>query len=163
MVSDGGLPSVEEGNIFFGFSLRSPERGYIESCLVGWLLGKNCWNWEMKFCVMRDKREMSLNEKLLNLILDGLNLSLQFGSLICCHRARNNGPIHTTSPTKGRPGGNKYVGDILVLAKKREMEENLNWLSVGSHDDEFGDASIEGLCCCNNHRGSDKEFASYHQ
>jgi hypothetical protein len=103
------------------------------------------------------ERGRSLDEELLNLILDGLNLSLQLGSFIRRYRAGNNSPVDSTGPAKGCSRGHKDVGDSLVLAEEREVEENLNGLSVGSHDNEFGDTAIEGLGCCIIHRRSDKD------
>ena len=42
---------------------------------------------------------------------------------------------------------NEHIRHVLILAKKWQMEKNLNWLGIGSHDDYFADTAIEGLGC----------------
>ena len=46
-------------------------------------------------------------------------------------------------------GSNEYYysRDVLVLAKQRQMEQNLQRLSVRCHDDELTDTAIQSFCC----------------
>ena len=78
--------------------------------------------------------------------LDGLDLTIELSSLICRHASGNDGSRDSTSPTKGSLGGDKDVWDVLVFAEKWEMEDDLDRLDVGCHDDKLADPSIEGLC-----------------
>jgi len=112
------------------------------------------------------------NEELLNVSLEGKDLGLELRSLVRGHGAGNHGPGGTAGTAKGLLGGNKDVGNVLiekkkeekksekkekknlsvifeasnlVLAEKGQVKENLNGLSVSSHDDELGDTAVEGL------------------
>jgi len=42
----------------------------------------------------------------------------------------------------------KGKGKYLVLAEKRQVEENLQRLSVGGHDNELRDTAVQGLGGC---------------
>ncbi len=37
--------------------------------------------------------------------------------------------------------------NVLVFAKKRQMQQNLQGLCVGCHHDEFTDTAIQSFCC----------------
>jgi hypothetical protein len=39
------------------------------------------------------------------------------------------------------------VGDVLVLAEEGEVENDLNGLDVGGHDDELGDTTVQAVLC----------------
>ncbi len=40
---------------------------------------------------------------------------------------------------------NEDIGDVLVLAEQRQVEQDLKGLSVGSEHDELGDTTVESL------------------
>ena len=44
-----------------------------------------------------------------------------------------------------RLGPDKDVWNVFVLAEQRQMQDDLQWLRIGSHDDEFGDAAVQRL------------------
>jgi hypothetical protein len=86
-----------------------------------------------------------LNKEVLNFSLDGLDLRLQFRAFITSDRCRNHSTGHTTSSAQSLLGRDKDVGDILVFAKKGQVQENLKRLGIGSHDNEFRSSSVESL------------------
>ena len=42
-------------------------------------------------------------------------------------------------------GGHEHVRHVLVLAQQREVQEDLQRFRVGRHDDELGDAAVQGF------------------
>lgn len=54
-------------------------------------------------------------------------------------------PFTTSSRHSRSLGRDKAVGDVLVLAQEGEVEDNLDGLDVGGHDDELGDTTVERL------------------
>lgn len=86
-----------------------------------------------------------LDQQGLDLVLDGVDLVLDGRTVVGGDRGSNNGSRDTTGSTKGSLGGHKHVGDVLVLAQQRKVQENLDGLGVGSHDDELGDTSVKSL------------------
>ena len=96
--------------------------------------------------ILRDKRVVdNLDQELLDLELDGQDLGLEIRTLVGGDGASNNGAGDTAGTAESGLGGDENVGDVLVLAKKRQVQENLNGLGVGGHDDELGDTTVEGL------------------
>jgi len=94
---------------------------------------------------MTQSKIQPLNQQSLNLILDGPNLALQLGGLVRGDTGGDNATADTTSAAKRDLGRNKNVGDVLIFTKKRQVEENLDGLSVGGEHNEFADTTIEGL------------------
>lgn len=88
---------------------------------------------------------MLLNQQGLDLVLDGKDLVLDAGSIVGSHRSSNHRTGNSASSTKGSLRGNKNVGHVLVLAQKRQVQQNLNGLSVSSHDNELRDTSVQGF------------------
>jgi len=88
---------------------------------------------------------LELDEELLNLLLNRGDLRLELGALIGNHGGRNDRARHPTGPSKSLFGAHKDVRHILVLTEKREMQQNLQGLRVGRHDDELGQATVERL------------------
>lgn len=78
--------------------------------------------------------------------LDGINLALDLPGLTADDGASNDGPRDTASASDGRLGGEEDVRDVLVLAEEGQVEEDLDGLSVGRHDDQLGDTAVERLC-----------------
>lgn len=90
-------------------------------------------------------RKQNLDEKPLNLVLQGPNLSLQLRRLIGGDRGRDDSAGNTAGTPKGDLRGDKNVGDVLVFAEEREMEEDLEGGGVGGENDEFGNTPVERL------------------
>lgn len=91
---------------------------------------------------------LRLDQELLNLELDGLNLSVQLPSLVGGDTGGNDSPRDTTSSAESSLAGQKDVGDVLVLTEERKVEQDLDGLSVSGHDDELADTTVEGLVGC---------------
>lgn len=88
---------------------------------------------------------MLLNQQGLDLVLNGEDLVLDAGSVVRSHRSSNHRTGNSTGSTKGSLGGNKNVRHVLVLTQKRQVQQNLNRLSVSSHDDELRNTSVQGF------------------
>ena len=88
----------------------------------------------------REKRKRKTYSK-----LDGLDLALKLPSLVGCDRARDDRARNTTGPTKSSLAGNKDIRNVLVLAEQGKVEDNLDGLDVGSHDNELADTTVESL------------------
>ena len=86
-----------------------------------------------------------LDQELLNLVLEGLDLALKLRALVSGDRSCNDRAGHAARAAERLLGGHEHVGNVLVLAQEWEVEENLKWLSVGSHDNKFGDATVKRL------------------
>ena len=61
------------------------------------------------------------------------------------YRCSNDGPGHSACASESLLGRHEHIWHVLVLAKQREMQQNLKGLGVRGHDDELGDAAVEGL------------------
>ena len=86
-----------------------------------------------------------LDQKLLNLELDGQNLGLEVRALVRGDGGSDDRAGDTASAAKSSLGGDEDVGDVLVLAEKRQVEQNLNRLGVSGHDDELGNTTVKSL------------------
>lgn len=73
------------------------------------------------------------------------DLALKLRSVVGGDAGSNDGSRDTAGAAKGDLGRNKDVGNVLVLAQERKMQDNLDGRSVGSHDDELGDTTVQGL------------------
>ena len=62
-----------------------------------------------------------------------------------CDGGRDHGPRHAARSAQSLLGLDEDVGHVLVLAQEGDVEEDLQRLGVGGHDDELGDAAVEGL------------------
>lgn len=87
----------------------------------------------------------SLDQQGLDLVLTGVDLVLQSRTLVGGDRSSNDWSGDTTSSTQSGLGWNKDVRNVLVLTQQRQVQQDLDWLSVSSHDDELGDTSVQGL------------------
>lgn len=85
-----------------------------------------------------EEREMTTN-------LDSLDLGVQLPSLIGGNTGGDNRPRNTASPTESSLGRQKDIGDVLVLTEEGKVEDDLNRLDIGGHDNEFADTSVKGL------------------
>jgi hypothetical protein len=86
-----------------------------------------------------------LNQQPLYFVLDGSDLALQLRSLVGGDRGGDDATADTASTAERDLGRDEDVGDVLVLAKERQVQEDLERLGVGSHDDELGDTTVKGL------------------
>lgn len=73
----------------------------------------------------------------LNGHLHGLDLGLELGALLDGDRGCDDRPGHPTGAPQGLLGAHKHVGDVLVLAEQREVQDDLQGLGVGRHHDEL--------------------------
>lgn len=77
--------------------------------------------------------------------LDSLDLGVQLPSLIGGNTGGDNRPRNTASPTESSLGRQKDIGDVLVLTEEGKVEDDLNRLDIGGHDNELADTSVKGL------------------
>lgn len=77
--------------------------------------------------------------------LNGLDLALELTCLVGSDRGGDNRARDTTGPAEGGLAGNEDVRDVLVLAKKGQVENDLDGLDVSGHDDELADTTVQGL------------------
>ena len=70
---------------------------------------------------------------------------MQLTRLVGSDTGADNRPAHTARSAQGDLAGDEYVGDVLVLTEKWEVEENLEGLGVGGEDDELGGPTVECL------------------
>jgi hypothetical protein len=86
-----------------------------------------------------------LNQQPLDLVLNSPDLILQLRRLVARDTSRDDGAANTARAPEGDLGGHEYVGDVLVLAEQRQVQQNLQRLGVGGHHDELADAAVERL------------------
>lgn len=75
--------------------------------------------------------------------LDSQDLGVQLPRLVGGDTSSNNRSRDTTRATQRRLARQKHIGDVLVFAQERKVENNLDRLHIGSHYDEFADTSVE--------------------
>ena len=73
------------------------------------------------------------------------DLRVELSGLVGRDRRGDDGSGHTASTAQSRLGGDKDVWDVLVLTEERQVEDDLDGLDIGGHDDELADTSVEGL------------------
>lgn len=96
--------------------------------------------------VLRDPScEKSLDQQLLNLLLDGGDLRLQLGALVGGDTASDDWARDATGTAEGLLRANEYVWDVFVLAQQWQVQQDLQWLCIGGQNDEFRKSAIEGL------------------
>lgn len=92
---------------------------------------------------LEGKKPHCLNEKLLNIGLDGLNLT---GKLVAGEDGECN---HVAGDSSGTAecglAGDKDVRHILVFAEQGKVEQNLDGVGVASDDDEVSNTAVQGL------------------
>jgi len=89
--------------------------------------------------------EDHLDHEALDLVLEGADLAHEVGGLVGRDAAADDSAADTAGAAKSHLAGNVNVGSVLVLAKKRQVEENGQRRSVGGEDDNLRDTSVEGL------------------
>jgi len=88
---------------------------------------------------------LNLDKELFNLDLHTLNGALQLTSFVGGDTASDDGATDTTGPSKSNLTRNENIWYVLIFTEKRKVEQDLNGLSIGSHDDHLGDTTIESL------------------
>lgn len=87
----------------------------------------------------------TLDKELFDVSLDGVNLGLELGAVLLGDGGSDDRSGDSASSAESLLGSDENVRDILVLAEKWQMEQNLERLGVGGHDNELGDASVQRL------------------
>lgn len=112
----------------------------------------------------RNGGRKGLDHQSLDLVLESADLAHEVGGLVCGDGSGDDGAGDTAGATEGHLGGNVCsiscqlvippcawglvltdVCDVLVLAEKRDVEEDGKRSGVGGEDDDFGDTTVEGL------------------
>jgi hypothetical protein len=88
---------------------------------------------------------ITLDLEALDLVLEGADLAHEVGSLVGRDASSDDGPGDTASTTESHLGGDVDVGDVLVLAEKRQVEEDGERGGVGGEDDQLADTTVESL------------------
>jgi hypothetical protein len=57
-------------------------------------------------------------------------------------------PRHAARASESSLGRHEHVRHVLVLGQQRQVQQDLDGLSVGGHNDELGDAAVERLGRC---------------
>lgn len=86
-----------------------------------------------------------LDQQSLDLVLDTEHLVLDGRSIVGGNRCSNDWSGNTTSSTQGSLRWNKNVRNVLVFTQQRQVQQDFDWLSVGSHNDELRDTSVQSL------------------
>lgn len=96
------------------------------------------------FCQWKKKKKKS-HKQSLNGHLNRLDLWLELRPLFYSDWGSDNGARHPTGPAQGLLGADEHVGDVLVLAEQRQVEDDLQWFRISSHHDKLSDASVQGF------------------
>ena len=89
--------------------------------------------------------QIHLDLEALDLVLEGADLAHEVGSLVGGDASSDNGSGDTASATESHLRGNVDVGHVLVLAEKRQVEEDSERGGVGRKDDQLANTTVEGL------------------
>lgn len=65
--------------------------------------------------------------------------------MVARHGRSNHRSTDTTSAPKRSLARHKHIGDILILTQKRQVQNDLQRLSISSHDNELGDTTVQRL------------------
>lgn len=82
-------------------------------------------------------------EKLFNLVLHLVDLALELAVRVVQDDCRDDVSADAAGAAEVRLLGHVYVGNVLVLAEKREVEHNLEGLCVSCQDHEVGDTAVQ--------------------
>merc|ERR1712183_195359 len=121
------------------------------------IVERNAQSWEVVWEKKNDQKRNSstmrpqvqislpLKQQLFNLLLDGLNLRLDLRALILGDTGSNDRSADTTSSAERLLGPDEHVGDVLVLAEQRDVEQDLQGLRVCRHHDKLRLSSVQSL------------------
>lgn len=102
-----------------------------------------------QYIFLRMSREINrrLNQQLLNILLDSCDLRLELRSFVDCHRASDDWSRNTASTSESLLGANEDIWNVLVLAEKWQMQQNLQRFGICCHHNEFAETTIQRLGC----------------
>ena len=86
-----------------------------------------------------------LDHESLDSILQLPNLRHQIAALIRGDARGNHRPAHTTGTSQRSLAVHINIGDVLVLGKEGQVQEDSEWGGIGGEDDQFGRATVEGF------------------
>lgn len=86
-----------------------------------------------------------LDSEALNLVAHGSDLAGELAGVVAGDASGDDSTADTTRTAEVHLAANVNIGDILVLAEKRKVEENGEGLSVSSEDDKLRDTTVQGL------------------
>ncbi len=73
------------------------------------------------------------------------DLRFEFGGFVGGDGDGDDGTRNTASATQSGFGGDKDVRNVLIFTQKRQVQQDFEGFSVSSHDDKFGNTTVEGL------------------
>ena len=89
--------------------------------------------------------QIHLDLEAFDLVLEGADLAHEVGSLVGGDASSDDGPGDTASAAESHLGGDVDVGNVLVFAEKRQVEEDSERGGVSREDDQLADTTVEGL------------------
>mmetsp|Transcript_32272 Transcript_32272/g.50042 ORF Transcript_32272/g.50042 Transcript_32272/m.50042 type:complete len:195 (+) Transcript_32272:80-664(+) len=87
----------------------------------------------------------SLHQELFDLDFHTVDCRPELRGFVGGNGTGNHGARYTTGAPKGNLTRNKDVRNILIFTQEWQVKKNFDGLGIGSHDDELGDSSIQGL------------------
>ena len=87
----------------------------------------------------------NLDHEPLDLVLQAPDLVHQVAGLVGGDAGSDDGSADAAGSAQGGLGGDVDVGDVLVLAEQRQVQEDGEGRGVGGEDDDLGDAAVERL------------------
>lgn len=92
-----------------------------------------------------DQVSRLLNGEALDLVAHGADLTGQLTGLVAGDASGDDGAADTTGASKVHLAADVDVGNVLVLAKEGDVQQNSQRVGIGGEDDELGDTTVEGL------------------
>lgn len=86
-----------------------------------------------------------LDLQTLDFVLESPDLAHEVGRLVRGNRSGNDSASDTAGAAKSHLGGDVDVGHVLVLAEKRQVQEDSERRGVGGQDDELADTAVQRL------------------
>lgn len=123
--------------------------------LIKWkmiLLNRSIDNHEILYCKKVGVGWSWTDEESFALSDDSLDLVVDLWELVFNYWNSDDVSGGSTGSSQSLLGGDKYVWDVLhiiekylLFAENGEVEDDFEWVSISSNNDEFSDTSIEGL------------------
>jgi hypothetical protein len=86
-----------------------------------------------------------LDSEALDLVTHGSDLAGKLAGVVAGDAGSDDSTADTAGAAEVHLAADVDVGDVLVLAEKREVEENSERLSVSSEDDKLRNTTVKGL------------------
>ncbi|GIX61229.1 universal stress protein [Babesia caballi] len=93
-------------------------------------------------------RHAPSNQKALNVVLRLDDLLVQGRALATDDGARDHRPRYSAGAPERNLALYENVGDVLVLADKGKVEDDLEGLGIGRQNDDLGESAVERLGSC---------------